>query len=150
MKTLILKSRLPDQYGNPTWHDKTILGYAINHIAKGKDLMALSSWISVAGAIQEASDTADFGKLIEGGVNVDGNPIMVPNLPELQVEIKNSEARLLWKELSKLSWENFGGNIVCPNCGFGASKVPNAGALYMMLSDIAEALGETMPEGEDG
>jgi len=148
-KTLILKPRLPDARGNYAWHDKYVLGNALNAIAKGKDLMKMAMWIGAAGKIEASAEEFELGKTIKDDPREDGEILVRQNMPELQVEIKNQEAHLLWKELSKLPWDSFGSPLVCRRCGDPVSNVPNVGTLYQMLADIAECLGEKMPEGEE-
>lgn len=148
-KTLVLKPRLKAPDGEYTWHDKYVLGNAINAIAKGKDLMKMSPWISAAGKIEMAAEEAELGKQIDGEKQDDGGIVMRQYMPEIRVELRNQEATLLWKELSKLTWDNYGSPLVCRKCGNSIPNVPNAGTLYQMLADIANCLGEKMPEGEE-
>jgi len=142
-KTLILKARFLDAQGRPQWHDKFVLGNAISNICKGKDIMKLAPWISVAGKIELAAEAIKLGSMVgeEGDIH--------QNLPELQVEMRNQEASLLWEELKKLTFESFGTPLVCRKCGGTVENVPNPGTLVLMLADIAEAFGEKMPEGEE-
>jgi hypothetical protein len=139
-KILVLKPRLKDPDGIYTWHDKYILGNALANIAKGKDLMKLSTWISVAGKIEAVAVEKELGIKLDGDTQ---------NLIDIQVKIKNQEASLLWKELISLPFDSFGSPLVCKKCGGGVSNVPDVGTLYQMLHDIADCLGEKMPEGED-
>lgn len=128
-KRLVLKPRALGPNGVASWHDKTLLMNAISTISKGMSLTKLGAWISVAGKIEAAADDEEFGTQVNGKLH----------LPEFELDIKNQEARLLWRELEKLPFENFGGGDI----------VPNIGLLYNMLSDIAESLDEKMPEVEE-
>lgn len=139
-KILILKPRLLDADGVAQWHDRYVLGNALQHITKNLSLDKLGRWISVAGKIAEEAEKANLGRKDKSGNQY---------LPEITVPIKNSEAEIFWKELIKLPFENFGANIVCRKCGSGIPNPPDVGTLYQMLSDIARAIGEKMPESDD-
>lgn len=156
-KTLTLGPRQPLPNGSFAWHDKVVIGNAINSIGKGKSLMDLSLWISVAGKIEQASDEAGFGKSKKTGKKIkqqleDGQiqeiDQEIQNMPEFSVEIRNKEAELLWKELKELKFEDYVPQFQCRRCGSPIPNMPNIGTLVLMLGDIAECLGEKMPETE--
>jgi hypothetical protein len=157
-KTLVLKPRLSLPNGGYAWHDKVILGNAINNIGKNKSLMDLSLWIGVAGKIEAAAEEAGFGKLKktdkkikvrgEGG-KIEEIEQELESLPEFKVEIRNKEAELLWKELKELKFEDYYPQMVCRKCGAGQASIPNVGLIYQMFVDIAACLEEKMPESEE-
>ena len=62
---------------------------------------------------------------------------------EVTVDLRNTEARLLWREIEKLKPEQSGRNAA------GRPTVPALGVLYLMLRDVAEQLEEKLPEPDD-
>lgn len=148
-KTLILKPRLMMPGGQYAWHDKFVIGNALQHIAKGLSLMKLAPWISLAGKIEEMSEDAGLGRMSSRTTNVEGEDETYQDLFPISVEIKNSEARLFWEKLKDLPFDSFGSPLVCKKCGGAVTNVPNVGTLVQMLADIADCLGEKMPEAEE-
>jgi hypothetical protein len=132
MKTLVLKPRMPDDKGEPQWHDYFIVSNALAAIARGKSYMKMAMWIKAAGKIQTAMEEKSKGST--GRI-----------LVEISVALREVEASLLWSELLKLSAENFGG----PHPITGQQQVPPIGTLQLMMEDFAKQLGEKLPEIEE-
>jgi len=126
-KQLVLKPRaIKDQ--KPTWHDVFVVNNALEEMAKGKTLSKMSVFLSVAGKIELCKEEID----LQSDLNQD-----------VVVHLRNSESRIFWREIDKLKPEQYGRNKE------GAPAAPPLGLLYLMLSDIADQLGEKMPEPDD-
>jgi hypothetical protein len=144
-KTLILKPRQPDGLGGYGWHDKNILDNVLSATAKGKDMIKASIWIILGRKIQLACNAVNLFKkepLMEDGeqVKIQGQRLYQPKMAEVSVVIRNQEASLLWREISRLNLEQFSGN---------GQVVPNVPLLAEWLFDLAEQLGEKIPEEDE-
>jgi hypothetical protein len=145
-KALTLKVRQADGLGGFGWHDYNLLVNAIGAIVKGKDVLKGAMWIILARKIQMAAEAANLFKsevlTDEAGELVldKGQKLYRPKMVSISVTIKNQEASLLWRELSKMKLEQFSA---------GGQAVPHIGLLSEMLFDLAEQLGEKMPEEDE-
>jgi hypothetical protein len=132
----------------PIWHDRYVLGNAIQNLARGASLEKLGKWISIATKIADVADKAGLGKLEEEGEGEGAITNRLINMT-LSVRITNSEAEVFWKKLKELPFEQFGSSLQCKRCGGAINAAPDVSTLMQMLSDIAKAFGEKMPEAED-
>jgi len=122
--TLTLKPRAQD-----TWHDVPVVINALDSIASGLSMIKAALWITLAARIQtKAEETMQDVKLAP-----------------VEVSLSNTEARLLWKNLLKLTPDQFGRER-----STGKPTAPHYGALSSMLVDFAQQLGETFPESAGG
>lgn len=157
-KELILKPRAFNRVGEPAWHDKTIIANAIGSIVKGKSMMAMSLWVGISSKIEVEAEANDFGMQRETGeYQKDKNgkpdknkPIYKMHLPELRVELSNKEAKVFWKHLRKVDFEDFANpGARCSECGESVEYVPTIGKLSLMLTEIAQAFGKPLGEASD-
>lgn len=116
------------QTERPMWHDVFLLLNAIESIYAGLPMSKAAMWGNIAAKLQLAQEAEDD---------------FAERLPEIQAEIRNKEAKVLWRELMKLKPEAFGRD----RQGNPAAVSPVW--LYRMLSDLAEQLGYEMP-GDEG
>ena len=122
-KTLTLKPR--NKQGEVyAWHDSYVLQTALNHIATGKPISKAGLWFNIATKVQYAQE--------------ESNPKQSNLNVELQIELKNVEARLLCVELSKMKVEQFGRNHL------GQPSTPPLAPLFAMLSDFEKELEHTI------
>jgi hypothetical protein len=147
-KKLTLKPRLKDGNGDYTWHDKYILTNAMSVIAKNKTIVQLAPFISVAGKIEIESEKINLGE-IRKRKGEEEEEVKYLHLPELSITLNNQEASLFWRELEKLPFESYGSPIQCRKCGSNVINVPNVGALYQMLTDIAKDFGEKITQPDE-
>ena len=131
-KTLVLSSRVD---GN--WHDSAILGNVLTVIAQNKPIGKAALWMGIAGRVEVAREENTET------VTEQGKPKRI-TIDTFPVEIRNVEARLLWREIEKLKPVDFGRNPMS-----GAPAAPPLGILYAMLVDWAKDLGEKMPEPDE-
>jgi len=122
--TLTLKPRAKD-----TWHDVPVVINALDSISKDLSMIKAAMWITLAARIQtQAEDMMPDGKLAP-----------------VEIQLSNTEARLLWKNIIKLTPDKFGRNQRT-----GEPAAPHYGVLSNMLVDFAQQLGETFPESAGG
>ena len=126
MKTVTLKARGGEVMG---WHDVFVLQTAISAMCEGKALGKVAVSMGIAGKIYEAMEEAGVGP---GNVTAD-----------VVVELKNGEAKLLWKQLQVIRPEQLGRDQQ------GRPATPNMAFLALMLLDLAADLGETVEEPDD-
>ena len=131
-KMLVLSSRVD---GN--WHDSAILGNVLTVIAQNKPIGKAAMWMGIAGRVEVAREE-NTETVIEKG-KPDRTVIDM-----FSVELKNVEAKLLWREIQKLKPVQFGRNPMS-----GAPSAPPLGILYTMLVDWATCLEEKMPEPDE-
>lgn len=131
-KILVLSSRVD---GN--WHDSAILGNILTVIAQNKPIGKAAMWMGIAGRVEVAREQNTET------VTEQGKPERTV-IDTFSVEIRNVEARLLWREIEKLKPIEFGRNPMS-----GAPATPPLGILYTMLVDWAKCLGEKMPEPDE-
>ena len=127
-KTLTLKPR-DERGGTPTWHDSFVLQNALNHIATGKPITKAGMWLNIASKVQYAQEEADLGPQSLG--------------VELQIELRNVEARKLCEELKKLKPEQYGFDQI------GQPKSPALAPLCAMLKAFGDELGYTIISTEE-
>lgn len=128
-KTLVLRARVPGDDGKATWHDAFILRNALEEMAKGKILEKMAVFLAMSRKLFLARD--------EAGLEVEDLDV------EIEVELRNSEARLLWKGIRGLTPEQYGRDQL------GRPAVVPLGPLGIMLEDFAEQLGEKVPEPDE-
>lgn len=136
-KTIKLSPRLPDEFGVATWHDYYVLSNALASIARGKSFAQAALWMQIAAKITLAAAVVEFGRGKE--LAVADRVIIVKHMPEFETTLKNSEARLLWAELTKLKPTQFS----------ATDAPPPLGTLWLMLGELAEQLGEKLPDSSD-
>ena len=127
-KTLTLKPR-DERGGTPTWHDSFVLQNALNHIATGKPITKAGLWMNIAAKVQYAQEENELGPQNLG--------------MDVQIELRNVEARKLCEELKKLKPEQYGFDQI------GQPKSPALAPLYAMLSDFGSELGHTIISTEE-
>jgi hypothetical protein len=127
-KTLVLKRRMEGR-----WLDDVVLANAIESLAKGKSMAKAALWLSISAKIQLAKEAAQ-----------DDVP-QGERLEQFEVELSNKEARVLWKNLTKLSLDAFG------RTQDGKDALPPILELSRMLSSFSTQLGQKMPSdgGDD-
>lgn len=128
MKTVTLKAR-----GDPAqgWHDAFVLQSALAAICEGKALGKVALSMRIAGKVQGAMEEVGVSP---GKIDVD----------DVVVELKNAEAKLLWKEFGKIRPEQLGRSQQT-----GQPQAPNIGLMALMLIDLAHDLGETVEEPDE-
>lgn len=139
-KILVLKKRfkalVKNRYGHEklvhTWHDYVPVINLLNTIATGKSLSKQAMWMQIGAKVELAKE-----KMM--GDQIDSETPMA----DFEIELRNTEARLLWREMSKQPPESFGRDRE------GKAAMPNPGHLYIFLTDVAEQLGYTVPEPDD-
>jgi hypothetical protein len=124
MKTLVLKPRMKTR-----WHDRAVMENALETIVHGRSLTKAAMWLEIAAKIEEAAELAELDKNPEA---------------ELQIELRDGQAKLLWQELARLPMEAFGRGAT------GQPVVVPLAPLEAMLREIAGALEGEMPEMEAG
>jgi hypothetical protein len=133
-KTLVLRSRVE---GN--WHDSAILSNILTRIAQDKPIAKAAMWMNIAGRVELASEEATT--VIPASES--------PRTPErrvigtFEIDLNNTEARLLWREVEKLRPMDFGRNQM------GQPAAPPLGILNSMLTEWAECLEEKMPQADE-
>ena len=133
-KTLTLKRRM-----DGLWHDAAVLLNAIEALATGKSFAKAAMWLGLAGRIQlgiESHTVPDPERSENGRV--------IKTVEEFAVDLSNQEARVLGKELIKLSVESFGRNNMT-----GQPTAPPVGQLYLAMRDWAHELGFKLPDAEE-
>ena len=118
-KTLTLRPR--ELQGRRVWHDAVLVNHALEIIVKGKSVTKVAVWIGTARKVELEKPDED-------------------PLPAYDVELRNKEAKMLWRELLKLSPEAFGRHPVT-----GQPHVVNLFLLDAMLRDFAAQLEEGLP-----
>ena len=129
-KTLVLKARGQERGGPVQWHDCFVLQNAIGSIAENKSFSKAAMWLTVAGKIELAREEA--GLVPPNNISAD-----------VTIELRNIEAKVLWREMKKLGVNKFGRNQA------GQPLAPPLGLLGLFLADVATQLGYTMPKPED-
>jgi len=146
-RKLVLKARDIDEESNiPRWHDYYVLSRFFDASAKGKSFSSNAVMMSIARKIRLAREDPklEFGKVVES----DGRRIR--SIPDIIVNLKNSEASLLCKLLVKSDISFYGslyqtGDQVKPI----DYALPPTDLLSVMVYDIVEQLGGEMPSGDD-
>jgi hypothetical protein len=137
---LTLRPRGKNSDGDPTWHDREAVEWAIRNIAKGKSITDLQLWIAIPAKIEKAAQEIGYGKKtkeIPIGRDRDGKEIKgwLINLPEFTISLSNTQQRNFWKELIALPMEKFA----------ASDKVENPGFIILMLEDMAAQFSEKVP-----
>jgi len=126
-KKLVLKRRMEGR-----WLDDVVLANALESLAKGKSMAKAALWLSISAKIQLAKEAAQ-DEVAQG-----------EKLESFEAQLSNKEARVLWKNLTKLPLDAFG------RTQEGKDVLPPILQLGQMLSEIAEQLGQRMPaDSED-
>lgn len=126
MKTITLKARGGEAV---QWHDVFVLQTAISAMCEGKALGKVAVSMGIAGKIHLAMEEAGVGP---GKIDAD-----------VVVELKNAEAKLLWKQFQTIRPEQLGRDQQ------GRPATPNMALLALMLGDLARDLGETVEEPDE-
>lgn len=127
-KELTLKPRRPKK-GQPTWHDVYIFLHALEEIAKGKNFTKMAVPMAIAEKVVCAEEEAG---LTPENLN-----------HEVTISLTNTQSRILWKEIEKLSPEQYGRNAL------GQLSVPSLAHLNRMLHNFARQLDQKMPEPDE-
>ena len=126
MKTVTLKARGGEAI---QWHDVFVLQTAISAMCEGKALGKVAVSMGIAGKMHLAMMEAGVGP---GKIDAD-----------VVVALKNSEAKILWKQLQMIKPEQLGRD------NQGRPAAPNVALLSLMLVDLAADLGETPEEPDE-
>lgn len=133
-KTLVLRSRV-----DGSWHDSAILGNLLTVIAQNKPISKAALWMGIAGRIELANEEATTVVPADQAQRSPERRVT----DTFEVQLNNTEARLLWREIEKLRPMDFGRNQM------GQPTAPPLGILNVMLTEWAKCLGEKMPECDD-
>jgi len=117
---LALRPRRKDARGVSRWHDSYRLQTALDNIAAGKPVAQAGGWFGLARKVQ----------LGQVRVNLADDPG-----GEIEIELEDEEAKLLWQALLKLPPEGFRKHAVT-----GMPEVPDLATLWEMLEDWGEQL----------
>lgn len=137
-KTIVLKSRLKG-----SWRDDVVINNAIETIVEGMKFSKAAMWMDIAGRMELAMEAA----------TVEGKSADAP-VDAVSVDLSNTQARVMWREFEKLPLDAFGRKQSIKETVRGSVPVveraiPPLSTLYAMLSDIAAAIGEKMPEYDE-
>lgn len=127
-KKLILKRRGSREIQE--WHDAFPLGHFLEKKAEGMPFNKAALWFQIAGKVELAKE--DEGQHFDR------------SFPDIEVELSNQEARVLWNNMIKAPSEWFGRNRATLQ-----PAVPPPGKLALMMADFAQQLGFEMPTVPD-
>lgn len=117
---LVLRPRREDDNGIPRWHDSLRLQAVLDTIGANKPVSQCGIWFGIARKVRIAQ--------IEAGYPTQVNV-------EIEIELKNGEAKELWEHLQRAPAASFRKNPFT-----GQPEPPDLATLGEMLEDWGEQL----------